>query len=118
MKTDALGGHDTIRAVATTLFALKGFAATSTREICEEAGVTKPVLYYHFGNKEHLYKEIIFDAFNDYLKELDRSASGEGSVADRLKRLLATIFQFTMKRLNKPSSLFEWFSLPRKRARL
>jgi len=97
MKTDALGGRDTIRAVATTLFAMKGFAATSTREICQEAGVTKPVLYYHFGNKEHLYKEIIFDAFNDYIKELDRCASGEGSVTDRLKRVLATIFQFTMK---------------------
>ncbi len=112
MKTDALGGRETIRAVATMLFATKGFAATSTREICQEAGVTKPVLYYHFGNKEHLYKEIIFDAFNDYVKELDRFASGDGPVTDRLKHLLAAIFKYTTRRPEQAKLAFRMVFAP------
>ncbi len=36
------------------LFASKGYPATSTREIVEAAGVTKPMLYYYFQSKEGL----------------------------------------------------------------
>ncbi len=39
---------------AIRLFAHKGYPATSTREIVEAAGVTKPMLYYYFRNKEGL----------------------------------------------------------------
>ncbi|MBW2208934.1 MAG: helix-turn-helix transcriptional regulator, partial [Deltaproteobacteria bacterium] len=41
---------------ATALFAQKGYAGTSVREIVERAGVTKPVLYYYFENKEGLFR--------------------------------------------------------------
>ena len=37
---------------AVRLFARKGYEATSTREIVEAAGVTKPMIYYYFKNKE------------------------------------------------------------------
>ena len=43
--------RDRIRKAAIGLFTEKGYAACSTREICERAGVTKPVLYYHFHSK-------------------------------------------------------------------
>jgi AcrR family transcriptional regulator len=39
---------------AIRLFAAKGYRATSTREIVEAAGVTKPMLYYYFQSKEGL----------------------------------------------------------------
>jgi AcrR family transcriptional regulator len=39
---------------AVRLFAHKGYPATSTREIVEAAGVTKPMLYYYFQSKEGL----------------------------------------------------------------
>ena len=40
------------------LFAEKGYASTSVREIVEGAGVTKPVLYYYFKSKEELFESI------------------------------------------------------------
>ncbi len=40
---------------ASDLFAQKGYAATTVREIVAAVGVTKPVLYYYFGSKEGLY---------------------------------------------------------------
>ena len=37
---------------AIKLFSEKGYSATTIREIIAEAGVTRPVLYYYFKNKE------------------------------------------------------------------
>jgi len=40
---------------AHTLFAERGFAAVTMDEVATEVGVTKPLLYNYFGNKEQLY---------------------------------------------------------------
>ena len=40
---------------AVEVFFEKGFDAASMREIAEKAGLTKPMIYYHFKNKEALY---------------------------------------------------------------
>ena len=42
-----------------SLFAEKGFGATSVEEIAARAKVSKPVVYEHFGGKEGLYAVII-----------------------------------------------------------
>ncbi len=53
---------------ATRLFAEKGFANVSVRELCRETGTTAPVIYYYFGNKKGLFdavarKQISMNAF-------------------------------------------------------
>jgi len=45
--------------VARSLFAQKGFDATSVEEIATRAGVSKPVVYEHFGGKEGVYAVIV-----------------------------------------------------------
>jgi AcrR family transcriptional regulator len=47
---------------AIRLFCEKGYEATSVREIVEAVGVTKPVLYYYFKNKDELFRHIIENA--------------------------------------------------------
>ncbi len=44
---------------ASKLFTQKGYAATKTREIAEEAGINLALLNYYFGSKERLYKEVV-----------------------------------------------------------
>lgn len=51
--------RDRIFASALRHFSKKGFAATSLREISEDAQTTKPMIYYYFGSKEGLYGSII-----------------------------------------------------------
>jgi TetR/AcrR family transcriptional regulator len=41
---------------ALKLFSTKGYDATSVREICEGAGITKLTLYHFFGSKEGVYR--------------------------------------------------------------
>ena len=60
--------------VGRSLFAEKGFDATSIEEIAARAGVTKPVVYEHFGGKEGLYAVVVD-------REMERLLSG---VADAL----------------------------------
>ena len=41
------------------LFAERGFEGTSVEEIAAQAGVSKPVVYEHFGGKEGLYAVVV-----------------------------------------------------------
>src|ERR1700757_4913155 len=43
---------------ALPIFARKGFAATTTKDLARAAGVSEPLLYRHFPSKEALYLEI------------------------------------------------------------
>jgi AcrR family transcriptional regulator len=45
--------------VGRTLFADKGFDAVTIEEIAAKAGVSKPVVYEHFGDKTGLYEVIV-----------------------------------------------------------
>lgn len=45
--------------IGRALFAEKGFESTSVEDIAARAGVSKPVVYEHFGGKEGLYAVIV-----------------------------------------------------------
>jgi AcrR family transcriptional regulator len=88
---------DRIRKAAIELFTEKGYAACSTREICERAGVTKPVLYYHFHSKEQLHRELIGGACEDMLGELASAAQRGGTAKERMVNVLAADFALTIR---------------------
>lgn len=77
---------------AAELFACKGFAATSIREIADAAGVTKPTLYYHFGSKEGLVRHI-HDSVNAVFAAQVEDLEREGlPLAATLERLASALF--------------------------
>ena len=59
MKETAISRKDKIIQTATSLFADKGFADTSTKEISLRAGVSEALIFKHFGNKDRLLSFII-----------------------------------------------------------
>ncbi len=78
--------------VGRRLFAEKGFEAVSVEEIAAKAGVSKPVVYEHFGGKEGLYA-VVVDREMGYLlgsvtdalsTEAVHDATGMDAVAPRL----------------------------------
>jgi AcrR family transcriptional regulator len=84
---------------ATQVFTRKGYTATTVREIVAAAGVTKPVLYYYFRNKEGIYLELIREAFGQFDALLDASRSQQGSTTERLLRLSDQIFSLFMENI-------------------
>lgn len=57
--SEILSTQEKLIAAATTLFAEKGFAATSVKDIADAAGVNVSLVSYHFQGKENLYKTCI-----------------------------------------------------------
>jgi len=47
--------------VAKALFTKKGFSNVSVRDICREAHVTAPTVYYYFKNKEALFEAVVLE---------------------------------------------------------
>ena len=61
--------------VGRSLFAEKGFEATSIEEIAARAGVSKPVVYEHFGGKEGLYAVVVDREVRRLLDRLTQALS-------------------------------------------
>jgi TetR/AcrR family transcriptional regulator len=83
--------------VAVELFTGRGYSATSVREIVNGAGVSKPVLYYHFGNKEGLYLEIMKRLERTLQETLGGLRQGRGSARERIRRFGLGIFDVFSK---------------------
>jgi TetR/AcrR family transcriptional regulator len=82
--------------VATSLFAEKGYAGTSVREIVEQAGVTKPVLYYYFKNKEGLFLAILEEAYSKLDVLLEQQRKSRGNFQDRIAAFSRQLYDLGM----------------------
>ncbi len=91
--------RERLLAGATELFTRKGYNGTTVREIVASAGVTKPVLYYYFRNKEGIYIELTREAFTKFDTLLDASRKERGSAIERLLRLCDQVFVLFMKNM-------------------
>lgn len=89
MQTEEHGGTaEKILEVSSRMFAEKGFANVSVRDICRETETTPPVIYYYFGSKKGLF---------------DAVARRQISMTDFIRRLRA------MSRLANPKKGLEAF---------
>lgn len=86
-----------IFSAAAKLFSEKGYNGVSMREISQESGFSKPMIYYYFGSKEEIYKALI-DASVEQVTQVMRSVD-EQDVSAKQKLCLFTknFFQMTLK---------------------
>ena len=62
--------------VGRRLFAEKGFESVSVEEIAAKAGVSKPVVYEHFGGKEGLYAVVVDREMNHLFASIQDALTG------------------------------------------
>jgi len=74
----AAGTRSQLMAVGRRLFAERGFAGTSTEEVVLQAGVTRGALYYHFHNKEDLFRAVYAAVQEEVLEQVSAAAMAEG----------------------------------------
>jgi AcrR family transcriptional regulator len=80
--------------VALELFAQRGFHGASMDELAEAAGVTKPVLYQHFGSKRELYLEVLDDVGSRLLTEIGKAAAAAGTPRQQVEHGFSAYFRF------------------------
>lgn len=82
------------------LFARKGYSATTVREIVESAGVTKPVLYYHFGSKEGIFLAMMKDALAEFEATARAALTAPGTAAARVMHFFDSMFALILEHLD------------------
>jgi AcrR family transcriptional regulator len=80
--------HDQLVAVATDLFAQRGFDGTSIEAVLEQAGVSRGSLYHHFASKEALF-EAALDAVEARISEQTNAIVAQLGATDSVGALRA-----------------------------
>jgi len=80
--------RDAILKTAARLFAVQGFDGTTTIQIAREAGVTEPLIYYHFKGKDDLFTQIIAATFSEYFSRIDDLEQDPVSPFGQIQKLI------------------------------
>lgn len=79
--------------VARTRFARGGYEATSIEEIAREAGVSKPVVYEHFGSKEGLHAATVEREMDRLLEHVSLGMAA-GNARQRWEGAVVAFFRY------------------------
>ena len=74
--------EEKIKNAARIIFHKKGFAATRTRDIAEEAGINLALLNYYFRSKEKLFDIIMLESMQNFLKSMAALFNAEQNTFD------------------------------------
>jgi AcrR family transcriptional regulator len=88
MARESVDRREHILASAAALFARKGVAATTVREIADEVGILSGSLYHHFDSKESIVDEIIASYLDDLRGRYKAVLAGDTDPRTRLHDLV------------------------------
>ncbi|WP_422097562.1 TetR/AcrR family transcriptional regulator [Variovorax sp.] len=94
-RTDGNTTRAHILETAGRLFAERGFAASTSKEICTRAGTNMAAVNYHFGGRDGLYEAVLVEAHRQIvsLDELVAQASSGADPRERLRALLGHLVE-------------------------
>lgn len=83
--------------VGRKVFAERGYEATSVEEIAERAGISKPIVYEHFGGKEGLYAVIVDREIEQIVSRIT-DAIATGTPRERMERAALAFLTYVKER--------------------
>jgi AcrR family transcriptional regulator len=86
---------------ATNLFATQGFDGTTTLQIARDAGVTEPLIYYHFEGKDDLFTHIIQNGFEVYFHRMKVLEKETATQFEKIEALIRVHFKFLREMPNE-----------------
>ncbi len=83
--------------IARSLFAERGYESTSIEEVAQRAGVSKPVVYEHFGGKEGLYAVVVDREMSALLDGITSSLTNN-RYRPRVERVVLALLTYVEER--------------------
>jgi AcrR family transcriptional regulator len=93
--------------LADQLFAERGFHAASMDELARRAGVSKPVIYDHFGSKEQLFATCVRRTGEALADRVAKAVREESDPRERLRAGSIAYFRFLQDQLRAWIVLFD-----------
>jgi TetR/AcrR family transcriptional regulator len=98
--------RDRLFAAAATAFAAHGFAGTGVDRIAAAARLNKAMIYYHFGSKAGLYREILRDMFAAVGARARTVAASNVTPSDKIRAFVDTFADEAQARPHFPAIWF------------
>ncbi len=92
-KTTDIEMKDHILCVAEKIFAIKGFAATTTREIAARSATNKNLIFYYFGSKANLYTSILEKNIAPVIDSLLKILTEEDELDNKIDSIIETYYE-------------------------
>lgn len=89
-RRDGLKTRSLILEAAGHVFAERGYADTTSKEICSVAGTNVAAVNYYFGSRDNLYEEVLVEAHRRLisLENITAIAESDASPEDKLRQLM------------------------------
>ncbi|TMA43918.1 MAG: TetR/AcrR family transcriptional regulator, partial [Deltaproteobacteria bacterium] len=97
-RTCGVDTREKILATATRLFSTQGFANTSLSQVAKEAQVSKALIFWHFENKEKLFRTALQRTLEPYFINVVDDLEGLSEV-DQIKRLIDQYYAFVSENI-------------------
>lgn len=95
--------EDKIKNAARSVFYKKGFAATRTRDIAEEAGINLALLNYYFRSKEKLFDIILLETLQGFFKSMQTVFNNtETSFEEKIDAIAISYIDFILANPDVP----------------
>jgi len=98
--------RDQLLLVARSIFAERGFQATTMDDIAKEAGFTKPILYQYFESKTELYREIVNQTAEKLLTSLRNAVAEVESPRSKIEVAFRVYFEMVVSETDAFRILF------------
>lgn len=103
-------GPRTVLQAAAAVFAEEGFAGARVDAIAERAGVNKAMVYYHVGDKAHLYEAVFSGSLDHARNALDAALQGATTPEERLRAFVSTIARVARENPHLPTLILREFA--------
>ena len=88
LKSITQSRREQIIQIAASLFRIRGFSATTMRDIAEQVGMEAASMYNHIKSKDEILQAICFEISNEYISQLNTIENQIKSPVEKIKELI------------------------------
>jgi AcrR family transcriptional regulator len=93
----AMGNREDLIAGAKRCLIEKGYARTTARDIAAASGVSLAAIGYHFGSKDALMNQAVYESVGEWAEEVERALAAEGALDAEPLRRFESIMERTIE---------------------